>query len=229
MDQPCRMSHMTIIINIAKWKPIILVILKLLIRVSWFKDENDLLRTKEKLIRSPRNTKPLPTKTILRNTFACKWPNCLYSVAHRSNVIRHIKIVHFKIPQNKKKQNLSNTEDQRDPNEYVEVNTELLNREIPWVFVAFFFIIIFTFSAIWECLNRRRSQFVIIKRVFCNFMEFLNLKLSPHYCAFFRKSCKTMFYRKHYELVRCQWHRAVQCIISILPFTASRLSCNFLT
>ncbi|KAJ6217616.1 hypothetical protein RDWZM_008773 [Blomia tropicalis] len=59
--------------------------------------------------------------------YRCKWPGCGYSSTQCGAVIQHIRIRHFKLPSSVKKQKELNIIDHRNPNDYLEVLTELLN------------------------------------------------------------------------------------------------------
>lgn len=59
--------------------------------------------------------------------FRCKWPNCGYCSEARSTVIRHIRIRHFNLPLTLKQQNELNIVDNRNPRDYMEILTELMN------------------------------------------------------------------------------------------------------
>lgn len=59
--------------------------------------------------------------------YCCKWPGCGYSSTQCGAVIQHIRIRHFRLPSSVKKQRELNIIDQRNPNDYLEVITELLN------------------------------------------------------------------------------------------------------
>ena len=62
--------------------------------------------------------------------FHCTWPDCDYSAKERGHVIKHVRAVHFNLPVTKKAQHERNIEDDRDPNDYVRVDQDLVNRRL---------------------------------------------------------------------------------------------------
>ena len=80
-------------------------------------------RTDSSLVRHERmhmGTKP----------FRCTWTECVYASYHRSSVTHHIRVKHFGLPSTVKEQKRQGIEDQRNPNDYIEVDSELLGRRL---------------------------------------------------------------------------------------------------
>lgn len=59
--------------------------------------------------------------------FSCKWNGCRYFATQRAGVFTHIRMKHFKLPRVQKNQNFA---DDRDPNQFIEVDQELLARRL---------------------------------------------------------------------------------------------------
>ena len=62
--------------------------------------------------------------------FKCSWNNCRYSAEQRSNVVQHIRTVHFQLPRSVKEQQRRGIVDQRDPKEFIEEDAEMLTRRL---------------------------------------------------------------------------------------------------
>lgn len=53
--------------------------------------------------------------------YACTWPDCNHSTRMRRDIMKHIRMVHFKVPMSKVKELAQNgTLDERDPNEFIQ-------------------------------------------------------------------------------------------------------------
>src|SRR5699024_5152570 len=57
--------------------------------------------------------------------YRCKWPGCEKTCKVESNLISHIRGVHFKLPITLREQQKRGILDDRDPKEFVEVRHEL--------------------------------------------------------------------------------------------------------
>lgn len=53
--------------------------------------------------------------------FECLFPNCNYEAIQNAHIIRHIRMVHFKLPETQKKQLELGIQDYRDPKEFVGI------------------------------------------------------------------------------------------------------------
>ena len=62
--------------------------------------------------------------------YKCSWNNCIFSAKRRDSVIQHIRTVHFQLPESVKEQQRRGIVDQRDPNELIEVDAEMLARRL---------------------------------------------------------------------------------------------------
>ena len=60
--------------------------------------------------------------------YQCKWTGCGYAACNRSEVLRHVRTKHFKLPPTLKLQHAKGIVDNRDPREYLHVDTELLEK-----------------------------------------------------------------------------------------------------
>src|SRR5699024_9903193 len=58
--------------------------------------------------------------------FRCTWPGCVKDSGKRSDLTKHIRMVHFKLPSTLKEQQELGIVDYRDPNQFVDVIDELL-------------------------------------------------------------------------------------------------------
>lgn len=59
--------------------------------------------------------------------YKCRWEHCDYLAAQRSDVIKHIRIVHFRLPRSLKEQAAMNITDDRNPADFLEVREDLLS------------------------------------------------------------------------------------------------------
>ena len=62
--------------------------------------------------------------------FQCAWPDCSYSSTVRGSVTKHIRTVHFKLPKSIKEQKQRGIVDDRKPEDYIEVDQDLLARRL---------------------------------------------------------------------------------------------------
>ena len=62
--------------------------------------------------------------------FKCSWPECAYAAVQRIHVTTHIRVVHFKLPVTVKEQKRRGIVDQRNPDDYIEVDQEQLARRL---------------------------------------------------------------------------------------------------
>ena len=62
--------------------------------------------------------------------FKCSWNECSFASAKRSDVKRHIRTKHFKLPNSLKEQNRRGIVDDRNPDDYIEVDQELMDRRL---------------------------------------------------------------------------------------------------
>ena len=58
--------------------------------------------------------------------YRCTWPACRFSSNRSETVVRHVRMVHFKLPASQREQKERNIKDERDPKQFLEVLTELL-------------------------------------------------------------------------------------------------------
>ena len=58
--------------------------------------------------------------------YKCSWPECDFASALRGNVTAHIRVMHFKLPVTVKEQKNLGIVDQRNPDDYIEVDQEQL-------------------------------------------------------------------------------------------------------
>ena len=58
--------------------------------------------------------------------YRCKWTGCGYASAQRPIVLRHIRTKHLKLPKSLKLQQAQGIVDDRDPREFLHVDSELL-------------------------------------------------------------------------------------------------------
>jgi hypothetical protein len=62
--------------------------------------------------------------------FSCTWPRCRYSSVTKGDVVRHVRMKHFNLPKLNKDQARLNIVDNRNPEDYVRVDDELLERRL---------------------------------------------------------------------------------------------------
>ena len=64
--------------------------------------------------------------------YKCSWPQCAYASAsaQRNHVTTHIRVAHFKLPSTVKEQKQRGIVDQRNPDDYIEVDQEQLARRL---------------------------------------------------------------------------------------------------
>src|SRR5699024_1022823 len=62
--------------------------------------------------------------------FKCSWNKCSYAAAQRGAVTRHIRTRHFGLPDTVKEQKRRGIVDDRIPDDYIEVDQELLDRRL---------------------------------------------------------------------------------------------------
>ena len=60
--------------------------------------------------------------------YQCKWTDCGYTSSGSSNVLQHIRVIHFKLPETLKQQQAQGIVDNRNPREYLHVDTEMLKQ-----------------------------------------------------------------------------------------------------
>ena len=53
--------------------------------------------------------------------YRCKWPGCALDAKRLDRLVRHIRVVHFKLPETKKVQQERGIVDDRNPNDFIEV------------------------------------------------------------------------------------------------------------
>lgn len=58
--------------------------------------------------------------------YRCTWPDCQYNSNRTETVVRHIRMVHFKLPASQRVQRERNIVDDRDPKEFLQVLSDLL-------------------------------------------------------------------------------------------------------
>ena len=62
--------------------------------------------------------------------YKCSWNECSFAAAKRSNLMQHIRTKHFKLPLTIKEQKERGIVDDRNPDDYIEVDQELLDRRL---------------------------------------------------------------------------------------------------
>ena len=62
--------------------------------------------------------------------YKCSWNECRFTSAKRGDVRRHIRTRHFKLPELVKEQNRRGIVDDRNPDDYIMVDQELLDRRL---------------------------------------------------------------------------------------------------
>ena len=62
--------------------------------------------------------------------YRCSWNECAFTASQRSHVTRHIRIVHFNLPKTVKQQKERGIVDDRKPDDYIEVDEDLLARRL---------------------------------------------------------------------------------------------------
>ena len=62
--------------------------------------------------------------------FKCSWNDCAFASTQRGLVTRHIRMVHFKLPATVKEPKRRGIEDHRKPEDYIEVDQDLLARRL---------------------------------------------------------------------------------------------------
>ena len=60
-------------------------------------------------------------------SYQCAYGQCQFASGRKENVIQHIRTNHFHLPRSMKEQKAKEIQDYRDPADYVEVVSELLN------------------------------------------------------------------------------------------------------
>lgn len=66
-------------------------------------------------------------RTHLRvKPYSCAWDGCGYVTENKSHAISHIRIRHFKLPPTRKLQAALDIQDNRDPNEYLVIDHDLI-------------------------------------------------------------------------------------------------------
>ena len=62
--------------------------------------------------------------------YSCTWQDCHYSAQEQGAVVKHVRIMHFKLPPTVKLQNRLNIEDNRNAKNFVRVDQNLVNRRL---------------------------------------------------------------------------------------------------
>ena len=60
--------------------------------------------------------------------YHCKWTGCGYASTHQSHVLTHIRTQHLKLPPTLKQQQAEGIVDNREPRDYLHVDTKLLRQ-----------------------------------------------------------------------------------------------------
>lgn len=80
-------------------------------------------RTKQKLLQHTRIHLGI-------RPYECTWPGCSHGCTQKSNLTKHIRRKHFRLPDTLKKQREEGIPDSRDPNEFTKVNGFLLAQKL---------------------------------------------------------------------------------------------------
>ena len=62
--------------------------------------------------------------------YKCSWNGCGFAAAQRIHVTQHVRMKHFKLPRFLKEQNRRGIVDDRNPDDYIEVDETLMARRL---------------------------------------------------------------------------------------------------
>ena len=62
--------------------------------------------------------------------FRCIWPDCNHADKQKQNLVKHVRAKHFKLPETVKEQKQRGIVDQRNPDDFIEVDQEQLARRL---------------------------------------------------------------------------------------------------